>query len=425
MKTMRLLLISGLMLSAVLPGARGDQFRTDINPALVYYRAFLVAPAPISDADRAYLASKKGRELPLPERFGPILAGFDNQFGLVRQAAHATVPCDWGIDLSPGPNILLPHLARAKAVAQAAQWRAAWALQHGWEADAREDLQAAFVLGRNTASDHFLIGALVQFAIETLNYGTVAQSFGEFSPETLKQSVDEFDAAPARQTIADCMPGEKLGFCDWMLRRIQELQKAHPNDDSQVMAGFRESGIVMATDFVGYTNFWPRLIAASGGTSEGVVRLLREEEPLFPRLARIMALPQPEYETEARRFLGDIRQSQNPFFTLLHSYFTGFVLGGQRHRVRAREFRVQAELAMVHAAVAYKLRGDAGLKNVRDPFGNGPFSFRRFVFKGVDRGFELRSAYARTDAPFVMIFVEKRGLAFHVIGPEAGQAITQ
>ena len=62
---------------------------------------------------------------------------------------------------------------------------------------------------------------------------------------------------------------------------------------------------------------------------------------------------------------------------------------------------------MVHAAVEYKLHGESGLKSVMDPFGNGPFGFQRFVFKGVDRGFELKSAYAGADAPFVMIFVEK------------------
>ena len=47
-----------------------------------------------------------------------------------------------------------------------------------------------------------LIGALVQFAIEAIDYATVAANFGQFSPETLKQLVDGFDAAPARGTVA-------------------------------------------------------------------------------------------------------------------------------------------------------------------------------------------------------------------------------
>ena len=208
MNTIKFIGFALLFLS--MPGARGEPFRTDINPAVLYYQAFLLAPEPMSEADRDYLGSKKGKEQKLPERFGQIVAGYDNQFLLVRQAAHAKVPCDWGIDLiSGGPNTMLPHLGRAKAVCRTAQLRAVWDLQHGRQEDARDDLLAAFVLGRNAGSDPILIGALVQYAIEDLDYGTVAQYFGEFSPETLKQLVDGFDSAPARLTMAACIPSEK------------------------------------------------------------------------------------------------------------------------------------------------------------------------------------------------------------------------
>ena len=422
MKTTKFTCLALLILT--LPAARGEPFRTDINPALLYYRSFLMPWQPMSDADRDYLTTKQGMEQKLPERFGPVVANYDNQFSLVRQAAHSTVSCDWGLDFSDGPNLMLPHLARAKAVARTAQLRAVWDLQHGRQDNARDDLLAAFVLGRNAANDGLLISALVQFAMEAIDYATIAQNFSEFSPETLKQLVDGFDAAPARHTMAACVPTEEFGFYNWQLNKILELQKTYSNDDAKVMAGFHDCGIVSAFESVGYTNFWPRLIAASGGTSEGILKLLREEKPLFPRVARIMALPQPEYETQAKQILAEIHESQNPFVTGLNLYFTGFVFGGgQKLQIRPTEFRVQAQLAMVHAAVEYKLHGESGLKSVMDPFGNGPFGFQRFVFKGVDRGFELKSAYAGADAPFVMIFVEKRGPAFQVIGPDAGKAI--
>ena len=78
---------------------------------------------------------------------------------------------------------------------------------------------------------------------------------------------------------------------------------------------------------------------------------------------------------------------------------------------------------MMHAAVEYKLHGESGLKSVTDPFGNGPFSFRRFVFKGVDRGFELKSAYDGGEGPFVFIFVEKQGPLFQISGADTGKAV--
>jgi hypothetical protein len=424
MKTMKPICLTLLLLTGMLPGARGEDFRTDINPALLYYRAFLLAPNSMSEADMTYLASKKAMEQKLPERFGGILAGYGNEVLLVRQAAHAMVPCDWGVDLSPGPNTMLAHLARAKAVCQAAQWRAVWALQHGRQEDARDELLAAFVLGRNAGSDPIIIGALVQDTIESIDYATVARYFGEFSPETLRQLAEGFDAAPVRRTMAACIPSEKLLY-SWSLNKILALQKEHPNDDAKVMTGFRDCGMVMAMNSIGETNFWPQLVAASGGNSAGVIKLLQEMEPLYPRITELMTLPQPEYETQAQQFSGELRVSQNPFLAGLKSLFTGWVLGSQRHLFRAEEFRVQAQLAMVHAAVEYKLHGESGFKGVKDPFGNGPFGFQRFVFKGADRGFEVKSAYAGADAPFVMIFVEKQGPAFQVIGPEAGKAIIQ
>lgn len=424
MKIMKPISLSLLILAGALPLVRGEAFRTDINPALLYYRAFLAAPEPgLSDADRTYLESKKGLEQKLPERFGKIVAGYDNQMQLVLQAAHARVPCDWGVDLSAGPNTLLPHLGRARAVIRTAELRAVWALQHGRQEEARDELLAAFILGRNAGSDRLLINALVENAIEGMIYGTVAFHFGEFSPETLKQLAAGFDAAPARSTIAVCMPSEKaLG--DWALTKLVDLRKAYPGDDAKVMAEYRDSGLVTAVSSVGYTNFWPQLLAASGGTSDGVLKLLRETEPLFPRLSEILALPEPEYEAQAKQFSTDVRLSQNPFWSMF-DVFTGWDLGGPRVPPRATEFRAQAYLAMVHAAVEYKLHGESGLKSVMDPFGNGPFGFRRFLFKGVDRGFELRSAYNGAAAPFVIIFVEKQGPVFQISGADAGKAVTQ
>jgi hypothetical protein len=404
---MKTICLSLLVLTGALLGVRGEDYRTDINPALLYYQAFLLAPDPMSEADRDYFRSKEAKEKKLPERFGPIAAGYDNQFRLVRKAAHATVPCDWGVDLSAGPNAMLPHLARARAVVQAASFRAVWDLQHGNQDDARDDLLAAFVLARNVPQDGTLICTLAQDANEAVIYGTVAAMFGEFSPETLKQLADGFDRAPARHTVAACLPATK-SIREWFVGKILELQKAYPNDDAKVMAGFRELA------WMGDTNLWLQIVAASGGTSKGVLKLFDELESRYPRLAELMALPEPEFETQAKQFFADGHKSRNPF--IVESVIAW-------EKARPVEFTIQAWQAMVRAAVEYKLHGEAGLKSVMDPFGNGPFAFQRFEFKGVDRGFELKSAYAGAGSPFVLIFVEKQGPAFQITGPNAGKEI--
>ena len=285
MKTTKFNCVALLILT--LPVARGEPFRTDINPALLYYQAFLLAPEPMSDADMDYFwASKAGREQKLPERFGKIVAGYDSEFKLVREAAQQKAPCDWGIDMSPGPATPLSHLPRAKAVAQAACLRAVWDLQHGNQTGARDDLLAAFVLGRNVSRDGTMIGTMVQNAIGALVYANMAGNFGQFSPETLKQLVDGFDKAPPPGTVAAAMMSEKLLGPDWLADKIWKLQQENPGNDAKVMAAIREDKNVQGFEYyysnkgIRDTNVWQRILIASGGTSDGLLQLVRDMEPL-------------------------------------------------------------------------------------------------------------------------------------------------
>ena len=416
MKTMKSILLSLFVVSGVI--GSGEQFRTDINPALLYYRAFQIIPD-LSQADRDYLFANEWRGQKLPGRFGELVDRYGNEFKLVRQAARATVPCDWGIDLSPGPATLLPQLARCKAVAQAARLRAMWDLQNDRPTDARDDLLAAFALARNSSQDGTLIAALVQMAMENILCAAVAENLYQFSPEILKQLVDGFDAAPPRGTVAACIPTEQTFFHDWLLRKIQELQKENPTDDARVMAGIRDLVTGMVGTEEGQTNqaqndLWEKVNRAADGTSEGVVKLLRDMEPLYQRLAAIMAAPQREYEEPMKEFTAEIQKSANPLVVELFPAV---------QKCRPKEFGTLAVLDMVRAAVQYKLHGEPGLTGVNDPYGQGPFAFQRFVFEGVDRGFQLKSAYDGRGFHETLIFVEKDGPPFSVIGKNAGEAL--
>src|SRR5689334_3533526 len=98
--------LSLLTLDAATASARAEAFRTDINPALLYFQAFILAPD-VAPGDRDWLLNTEWRGKKLPDRFGELVTQYDNQFKMVRQAARATVPCDWGIDMTPGPGTLL------------------------------------------------------------------------------------------------------------------------------------------------------------------------------------------------------------------------------------------------------------------------------------------------------------------------------
>jgi hypothetical protein len=414
MKITQSFCLSWLVLTCATTAVHGQPYRTDINPALTYYQAFNAAPD-ISAEDRDYLFTNEWPNQKLPERFGKLVSGYDNEFRLLRQAALSTVPCDWGIDFNAGPETLLGHLAPAKKAVQAARLRVMWDLQQNDQTNACADLLAALALGRNVSADGSLISVLVQFAVERIVCITVGENFNHFSPESLAQIAARLDGPPPRGTVASAGSTENY-FRFWFTNRIAELQVANPgSDDAKVMEGFHrlwDSATGGADSPQETKTSWTQIIAASGGTSDGVIKLFSEMDPWYSRLVNLESLPRPQYEEEIKGFMADVTNSPNPF---VREFFSAW------QKCRPKEFGATADLAMVQAAIQYKLRGRAGLNSVTNPLAEGPFGFQRFMFDGVDRGFELNADYSGNGYPEVFIFVETDGPPFAVFGKNAGK----
>jgi hypothetical protein len=135
---------------------------------------------------------------------------------------------------------------------------------------------------------------------------------------------------------------------------------------------------------------------------------------MYDRVTALMNLPHGPFEEQMKLFMTEVEKHPNPLVPKLFTVFS---------KCRTKEFAAVVKEAMVRAAVEYKLRGEAGLKSVPDPCGQGAFTLRRFIFKGEDRGFELRSAYNGRGHDEVLIFVEKNGVPFMVEGKNAGQRV--
>jgi hypothetical protein len=119
MKSIKSFYLSLLVFTVATSAVSAQPATTSINPALIYYQAFNIAPD-YSPKDRDYLLSNEWRDQKLPDRFGELVAGYDNEFRTIRKAAHSTAPCNWGIDWSAGPDTLL----RDGNVHSAKDWRA-------------------------------------------------------------------------------------------------------------------------------------------------------------------------------------------------------------------------------------------------------------------------------------------------------------
>lgn len=406
--------LTGCGFATLVHAGSNESFRTDINPALRYYQAFALAPQ-LEPADHQYLYVKEWRGKELDSRVQELIAGYDNVFRLCRRAAQATAPCDWGIDLTEGPEALLPGLAKAKNIAQLSRFRAMWHLQNGRADDARNDLLAAFALAHQTSRDGTLIAALVQFAMENIVTSAVAENYYRLPPETLKQIVEGFDTAPRRGTVLDCVSTEHYGFAGWFLPRIEKIQQDNSSNPTAALESVKALlERTMQSPESPDPQLVPGILQAAGGTVDGVLKLFHDLDPFYERVSQLMTLPCSEFEPAMASFNADLEKAGNP---LSAEFLKGF------EKSRVKEFAIMIRAAMMQAALAYRLEGEEGFRRVKDPCGNGPFGFERFTFNGVDRGFKVTSPYKSRGFQEVLIFVEKPGPAFQVDAKEAGKAL--
>jgi hypothetical protein len=278
-------------------------------------------------------------------------------------------------------------------------------------------LLATFSLGRNVSRDGTIISALVQVAIERIVLASLVQQWPELSSDLLAEMLQGFDQVPARGTMAEAMKTERVALYGWLVGKIRQAQSRHPGNDAQAlqeiariieeMRGAPEPG-------QNRPEFAKPVIQAAGGTTDGLLKYLAELEPMYRELERVMGLPYADYVPAIEQLDKQVQASPN---LLAHELLPAVL------KVRDKEFKAIAWHTMVRAAHQFRQDAAQGLQRVPDPFGSGPFDYRRFVLDGVDRGFILKSELRNPDFPEVLIFAEKTGPAFYVDGPRAGQKI--
>lgn len=412
-------LIAALALLPTCARSAEAGFRTDINPALLYFQAYQQMPE-LSESDRKHLFEYRGGawpDEPFDDRALELIRAYDNSFKLLHRARFSRVPCDWGYDLTDGPEALLGGLAPAKRLAQVTRLRAMGALDANHMDALLDDVASAHTLGRSLSTDRVLISALVQFAIENILDSIVMENYYRLSAAQLDRIVAVFDSGPRRGLIADTIPTEHDAFYGYVLRKVQSLAAASNGDNDRFWKEFAAFWNPIATDAENKAAPDPsteQIHQAAGGTAAGVLRLLEEMPPLYQETTQVMSAPYREYRQQLGPFTTRIQTSSNPFIKQFFSVF---------EKVREKEFQTILRQEMVRAAAAYKRGGMTALQSVSNPLVGGPFEFSRVDFEGVDRGFRLKSKEPIRDYPEVMIFLEKPGKHFRLDGKNAGTAL--
>jgi hypothetical protein len=97
---------------------------------------------------------------------------------------------------------------------------------------------------------------------------------------------------------------------------------------------------------------------------------------LYDELSALLSLPKSEFDVQYAAFKQRTQAAQPLSAVLIPAI----------DQLLAKEHRSQARLAMLLAAIAVEESGPEALKDLKDPFGDGPFAYEAW-----DNGFELKS----------------------------------
>jgi hypothetical protein len=286
--------------------------------------------------------------------------------------------CDWGLDYDDGISLLLPHLSRSRDLARLAALHARYELKRGNTRALRDDATAMIVLARHVGRDPMMVGLLVRFGIEDMVVDLVAPHVPNLKVG-YAGAREVFESLPPSSRMYDTLAAEKKYFLEWIARKIKEEEKRDPG------AGMRLWNNMLGPD-------GPEELKKVQSAAEAI-KLTEGLFPVYDEMEKLVVLPPAEFESKYRAFKQQTAASNSLSAFLVPQIDT--ILGKER--------RSQARVAMLLAAIAVAEGGPDQLKNIEDPFGDGPFEFRK-----LENGFELKSQLTFEGKPVTLTVGQKK-----------------
>jgi hypothetical protein len=341
--------------------SQGADPKSDLatNAALQYWQAFAQLPT-LDKEQEKLLADWNTVSLDDPA-VQKLLATSQNSMTYLRRAAKLP-RCDWGLDYNDGISLLLPHLAKGRDLARLACLHARREFEAGNRKRARFDAIAIMTLARHVGNEPIIICVAVRYAIEGMVVNLFAPYLLELKPSHAEAKA-AFDALPSAPTLLPSIVTEKQFFIEWMIKKVKEEEVRKPG-----------AGIEL----------WKNLLSAPEtpeelrqiSSIEKMTKLLEDLLPVSDELARLVALPKEQFDVQYPVFKERINVT-NPLAVITLPAI---------EKILAKEHFSQARFAMLLAAIAVNESGPDKIREFKDPFGSGPFEYRK-----LDRGFELRS----------------------------------
>ena len=290
--------------------------------------------------------------------------------------------CDWSLDYEDGIFLRLPYLVKARTLARLAALHARQEFAQGHLEAGWQDVTDLLKLARQVESVPVQIVQLVGYVIETAAIEAAAPYLPELKSVRPEASA-ALDALPPRPTLRQMVLMERQLGPMWLIRELKEAERRKEGSWQEVWK--RVFDVIIATSEG--QDIPNRDLIQSVKTFEQAIRTLEGLLALYDELARMTDLPAKEFDVRYEAFIEKARAA-NLLAALGLSNMGKFV---------AAERRAQTRMALFRAALAVVQGGPDRLKDIKDPFGDGPFEYR-----ASGEGFELKSKRLHQGKPVTL-----------------------
>ena len=344
------------------------------NAALSYWQAFALMPR-IDAGLRRSLGEAVSAKRPIDSGLRKLVDSSENALRYLHRGTRFK-QCTWGLAYENGPFAMLPHLTKVRDLARIALLRARLRFEADETTGAMDDIVAAMTMGRHAGQEGVIIlsSILVDYTIEFQAIQTIA----EFLPKlngTQRQSLEQsFRELPVQGGMQKAVAGEKQLFMTWLIR---EIKTAKAKQRTVEFGGEGDSDL-------------KKRVASA--TTNQLLQWANEMKSVYEEGAKYVALSTEQAaakEEELMERLTD-KDSGNPLGAMFLPSFGA---------ARRAEARYLTQLALLQAAFAILKNGKGVISQpeFRDPFGDGPFEYRK-----TKSGFQLVGAHVHNNAPVTL-----------------------
>lgn len=349
------------------------------NAATYYRQAFQAMPK----GKRSQAEIEVYEKSPLDAVALGLLNRYETALTLMLRGA-ALKQCNWELKYEEGLELLLPHLAPVRTLGRMACLEARLLFQQGQDEEAFQTLTAVMVMARHLGSDPILVCLLFQVVVESCAAETAAANLVGRGAPALRGFSSRLDGLPDSATLPETMFMERVMCLDYLRKRSSEGRGEQ---------ALRFMFFLPPVFKVGDRQAEQRALCDAVRKYGGLEKCCDETEPFYDELARMAALPFRD-SLAAEEAFRKKAEAANPLAKVL-------LPGLLRSLYPAA--KIEAQRAMLRAAIDIVSQGQQALARHRDPFGDGPFEYRPLP----EGGFELKSKVPTLDNKPVTLTVGK------------------